>query len=155
MTSTTSNRNEASTGGGFSAAERAAMKDRTLEARNAARRARGEEKAAAEAADVAARIAELGEPDRSLAERLHALIVAAGPELAPRLWYGMPAYALDGRIVCHFQPREKFSTRYATLGFSDTARLDDGAMWPTSYALGTADDVDAEAITALIRRALR
>ena len=143
-----------SAAGAFSAAERDAMKARTAEARAAARRTNAAEKAAADAADVLRRIAGMSEPDRSLVERLHAVITAAGPSLAPRLWYGMPAYALDGRIVCHVQAREKFRTRYATLGFSDAAHLDDGRMWPTSFALATADDVDDEAVAALVVRAV-
>ncbi|SBT39030.1 DUF1801 domain-containing protein [Micromonospora auratinigra] len=102
-----------------------------------------------------AKIAELPGPDRFMAERLHAVVTAAAPALAPRLWYGMPAYALDGRIVCHFQPAAKFKTRYATFGFSDQAKLDEGRMWPAAFAL---TEVTAEVqarLAALVRQAVR
>jgi uncharacterized protein YdhG (YjbR/CyaY superfamily) len=117
---------------GFSAEEKAAMKERARELKAEARakkdRADGE-------SDVLAKIAEMTEPDRTMAERLHAIVKASAPGLSPKLWYGMPAYAKEGKVVCFFQAASKFSTRYATLGFSDAAKLDDGAMWPTSYAL--------------------
>jgi uncharacterized protein YdhG (YjbR/CyaY superfamily) len=104
---------------------------------------------------VLAQIAESAEPDRTLAARLHELICTIAPELSPRLWYGMPAYAKDGKVVCFFQGAQKFKTRFATLGFSDSALLDDGAMWPTSFALTTlTDDVESR-IVALVRKAVR
>jgi hypothetical protein len=138
---------------GFSAEERAAMKDRAQELKAAARR--GPRKAKVdEAGAVLAKIAEMQESDRALGERLHALIMASVPDLSPRLWYGMPAYAKDGKMICFFQSAQKFNTRYATLGFSDKANLDEGAMWPTYYAL-TELTADAEArITALVKRAV-
>ena len=101
-----------------------------------------------------AKIAEMSDADRAMAERLHALITAAAPELSPKTWYGMPAYAKGGKVVCFFQPAEKFKARYATLGFSDKAKLDDGAMWPTSYALTGLTEADEERIGELVRRAL-
>ena len=118
---------------GFTDDERAAMRERAKEVKGARRgpragRADGE-------SDVLAKIAEMPEPDRTLAERLHALIKVAAPELSPRTWYGMPAYAKDGDVVCFFQGAHKFKSRYATLGFSDKANIDDGAMWPTAFAL--------------------
>jgi uncharacterized protein YdhG (YjbR/CyaY superfamily) len=105
-------------------------------------------------AAVLAKIAEMGPADRALAERLHALIQRTAPQLQPRLWYGMPAYSLAGAVVCFFQPREKFKARYATLGFSDKAHLDDGAMWPTVYAIAEWTDGVADRITDLLRRAV-
>jgi uncharacterized protein YdhG (YjbR/CyaY superfamily) len=128
---------------GFTAEERAAMKERARELKSA-----GAE------SEVLAKIAELPEPDRSLAERIHALVKAAAPDLAPRTWYGMPAYAKDGKVVCFFQSALKFKTRYATLGFSDQANLDDGAMWPTSYALTKLTKADEKRITALVKQAV-
>ncbi|MBE2186011.1 MAG: DUF1801 domain-containing protein [Rhodothermales bacterium] len=113
---------------GFTADERAAMRERTRELKASAKREDGER-------DVLEKIAEMPDADREMAERLHALIANAAPGLAPRTWYGMPAYALDGKTVCFFQSAGKFKTRYATLGFSDEARLDDGDFWPTSFAL--------------------
>ena len=135
---------------GFTAEERAAMKDRAKELKPARRRGPA---AADGTAEVLAKIAEMQEPDRAMGERLHAVIMASVPGLTPRLWYGMPAYAKDGSLLCFFQTRQKFKTRYATLGFSDKANLDEGAIWPTSYAL-TELTADAEAtIAALVRRA--
>src|SRR5467141_2191370 len=113
---------------GFTDEEKAAMMDRVQEQKIAARKADGE-------SDLLAKIAEMPAPDRALGKRLHALIKASAPALSPTTWYGMPAYANGGKVVCHFQPAQKFKTRYATLGFSDTANLDDGAMWPVAYAL--------------------
>src|ERR1700761_7043935 len=112
----------------FWADERAAMKERARELKAAAGRAEGE-------SDLLAKIEEMSGPDRGLAERIHAIVTAAAPDLAPRTWYGMPAYAKDGAVVCFFQPAQKFKSRYATLGFSDVATLDEGAMWPVTYAL--------------------
>jgi uncharacterized protein YdhG (YjbR/CyaY superfamily) len=134
---------------GFADEERAAMKQRAQELKEAARRGtRAEEEQA-----VLAKIAELTEPDRAMAERLHAVIKASAPALSPKLWYGMPAYAKDDKVVCFFQSAQKFNTRYATLGFSDKANLDDGSMWPTSYALTELTDDDEARIGALVKKA--
>src|SRR6267378_1735033 len=119
---------------GFTDEERAAMKERAQELKAEARRGPRAKKADGES-DVLAKIAEMPEPDRAMGERLHAVIKASAPVLSPRLWYGMPAYAKDGKVVCFFQPAQKFNTRYATFGFSDAANLDEGAMWPTAFAL--------------------
>lgn len=130
------------------------MKEHAQERKKAARRASRADKAAEAVRDVLAKIAEMGDADRVTAERVHAVVMAAAPALAPRLWYGMPAYALDGKIVCHFQPTAKFKTRYATLGFSDQAGLDDGAMWPVAFALASVTpEVEAE-ISVLVKRAV-
>ncbi|MFD0319015.1 iron chaperone [Streptomyces flavalbus] len=129
------------------------MKERAQELKASARRTSRAEKAAQDEAAVLAKIAEMEAPDRALAERVHALVTASAPDLAPKLWYGMPAYARDGKIVCFFQSARKFKARYATLGFSDQAHLDDGALWATSYALAELTP-DAEArIAALVKRA--
>ncbi|MFI5983370.1 iron chaperone [Streptomyces sp. NPDC051555] len=141
---------------GFTAEERAAMKDHAREEKKAAAR-RGSsraEKAAAEERDVLAKIAEMTETDRVLAERIHAIVTTAAPDLAPKLWYGMPAYARDGKVVCHFQSADKFKSRYATLGFSDQAALDDGAVWATSYAVRELTAADEERIGALVKKAV-
>jgi uncharacterized protein YdhG (YjbR/CyaY superfamily) len=135
---------------GFTAEERAAMKERARELK-AASRSRAE-KVDGES-DLLAKIAEMSAPDRSMAERLHALIMASAPALAPKTWYGMPAYAKDGKVVCFFQSADKFKARYATLGFSDEANLDDGAMWPTSFALKQLTPTDEERIGALVKKA--
>jgi len=132
---------------GFSDEERAAMRERARETKRAATKADGER-------EVLAKIAEMEEPDRALAERLHAIVMDSAPELAPRTWYGMPAYAKDGKIVCFFQSAQKFKTRYATFGFSDKANLDEGAMWPAAYALKElTPDVEAR-IAALVKQAV-
>ena len=138
---------------GFTAEERAAMKEHAQELKVATRR--GSRAAAADGeSDLLEKIAEMQEPDRALAGRLHALIKASAPALSPRTWYGMPAYAKDGNVVCFFQPAQKFKTRYATLGFSDKANLDDGAMWPVTYALAELTaDVEAK-ITALVKKSV-
>ena len=137
--------------GKFTAEERAALKDRAQELKSAARPRAG--KADGES-DVLAKLAAMPAPDRVLGERLHALIRASAPDLAPRTWYGMPAYARDGNVVCFFQGASKFKTRYATLGFSDKANLDDGAMWPVTFAL-TELTADTEArIGALVKKAV-
>ena len=134
---------------GFTAEERAAMKERSRELK-----APGRGKKADGESDVLAKIAEMPEPDRVIAERIHAIIKDAAPDLVPRTWYGMPAYAKDGNVVCFFQPAVKFKARYAMLGFSDKANLDEGTMWPTYYAL-TEPSPDVEArITALIKTAV-
>jgi len=138
---------------GFTAEERAAMQERARELKAAGRRGARANKGDEESA-VLAKIVEMPEPDRSLGERLHALIKAHAPSLAPRLWYGMPAYAKDGKIVCFFQGAHKFKTRYATLGFSDAARLDDGGMWPTAYALKELTTAEEARIGALLRQAV-
>jgi uncharacterized protein YdhG (YjbR/CyaY superfamily) len=153
MTSTESSTGS-STDQGFTAEERAAMKEHARELRTAARRTSRADKAAQEARDVLAKIAGMSDPDRTLAERVHAVVTAAAPSLAPRLWYGMPAYALDGAIVCFFQSAEKFKARYATLGFDDRARLDDGPMWATSFALTEVTAEVEERIAALVARAV-
>ncbi|OIJ68438.1 iron chaperone [Streptomyces mangrovisoli] len=140
---------------GFTADERAAMKEHAQEQKKAAARSGGSkaQKEAAAEQDVLAKIAEMPEADRTLAERIHEIVRATAPGLAPKLWYGMPAYARDGKVVCHFQSAEKFKTRYATLGFSDQAALDDGAVWPTAYALKNLTAADEELIIALVKRA--
>ncbi|EYR63643.1 hypothetical protein N866_19100 [Actinotalea ferrariae CF5-4] len=136
---------------GFTAQERAAMKERAQEVK--ATRGKGGKGKDLEP-EVLAKIAEMSDGDRALAERVHAIIRATAPELAPRTWYGMPAYAKDGKVVCFFQAADKFSSRYATLGFSDEARHDDGAMWPTSYALAAVDDAVEARIAELVRTAI-
>ena len=138
---------------GFTDEERAAMKEHGQELKAAARRSPRAAKADGES-DVLAKIAEMAEPDRALAERLHAVITASAPALAPRTWYGMPAYAKDGKIVCFFQPAQKFKTRYATLGFNDTANLDDGALWPVAFALTELTAAEEARIGALVTRAV-
>ncbi|GAA5038965.1 uncharacterized protein YdhG (YjbR/CyaY superfamily) [Thermocatellispora tengchongensis] len=139
---------------GFTAEERAAMKEHAQERKKAARRGSQAEKAAEAERDVLAKIAEMREPDRIMAERVHAVIAATAPVLKPRLWYGMPAYALDGKVVCFFQSAEKFKARYATLGFSDLANLDEGAMWATGFALTEVTPEVEERIAALVKQAV-
>ena len=136
---------------GFTAAEKAAMRERAKELKAEARagraRAEGEK-------DLLEKVAEMPPADRRLAERVHAIVSKTAPALAPRTWYGMPAYALDGKVVCFFQGADKFKTRYATLGFNDVAKLDDGPMWPTAFALTKmTPDVEAQ-ISELVRRAV-
>ena len=138
---------------GFTAEERAAMKDHAQELKTAARRGPRAAKADGES-DVLAKIAEMAEPDRVMAERIHAIIMASAPDLSPRTWYGMPAYAKDGKVVCFFQPAQKFKARYSTLGFNDPANLDDGTMWPTSYALTELTAADEARIGALVQKAV-
>jgi uncharacterized protein YdhG (YjbR/CyaY superfamily) len=136
---------------GFTDAERAAMKERAKELKAEARA--NKNKAAGES-DLLAKIAEMPEPERALAQRLHEIVTANAPTLSPKTWYGMPAYAKDGKIVCFFQSAEKFGSRYATFGFNDTANLDDGAMWPTAFALKELT-ADTEArIGELVRKAV-
>jgi len=130
---------------GFTDEERVAMKARIQELRA--------EKADGESA-VLAKVAEMTEPDRSMGKRLHAIIKASAPALSPRLWYGMPAYAKDGKVVFFFQARQKFNTRYATLGFSDKANLDEGAMWPTAFALKGLTAAEEARIAALVKKAV-
>ena len=131
----------------FSAEERAAMKER-------ARELKASGKKADEEAAVLAKIAEMPEPDRTMAERLHAVIKASAPDLSPKTWYGMPAYAKDGKIVCFFQSAQKFKSRYATFGFNDTANLDEGTMWPTAFALTELTAADEKRIGALVKTAV-
>src|SRR5580700_7969473 len=138
---------------------RVAMKDRAEELKAAGRRGSRAGKANKTdqtdgESEVLAKLAEMDEPDRVLGERLHAIIKASAPSLSPKTWYGMPAYAQDGKIVCFFQPARKFNTRYATLGFSDKANLDDGTMWPTTYALTELTAADEARIGALLKQAL-
>jgi uncharacterized protein YdhG (YjbR/CyaY superfamily) len=135
---------------GFTDEERGAMKARAQELKSAALRGQAEDERSA----VLAKIAELPEPDRTMAERLHAVITASAPALSPKLWYGMPAYAKDGKVVCFFQSAQKFKTRYATLGFNDAANLDQGDMWPTAYALMELSAAAEETIGALVERAV-
>jgi len=136
---------------GFTDEEKAAMKERARELKAEART--NKDKAAGES-DLLAKIAEMQEPDRSMAERLHAIIKANAPDLSPKTWYGMPAYAKDGKVVCFFQSAQKFNARYATLGFNDTAHLDEGAMWPTSFALKELTATEEARITALVKKAV-
>jgi len=138
---------------GFTDEERAAMRERAQELKAAARRGSGASKADGES-DVLAKIAEMPEPDRAMAERLHALIRASAPALVPRTWYGMPAYAKADKVVCFFQSAQKFKARYATLGFSDHAKLDEGTMWPTAFALKELTAVEAARIAALVKKAV-
>jgi uncharacterized protein YdhG (YjbR/CyaY superfamily) len=138
---------------GFTDEERAAMQERVREVKAAARRGPGAAKADGER-DVLAKIAEMPEPDRVMAELLHALIKASAPVLSPKTWYGMPAYARDGKVVCFFQSAQKFNARYATFGFSDEANLDEGAMWPTAFALTKLTAADEARIGALVKKAV-
>src|SRR6476469_365461 len=138
---------------GFTDEERAAMKERARELKAAARRGPRAGKADGES-DVLAKIAEMPKPDRAKAERLHAIVKDSAPALSPRTWYGMPAYAKDGKVVCFFQSGQKFKTRYATFGFSDKANLDEGAMWPTSCALKELTAAEEARIIALVKRAV-
>lgn len=135
----------------FTDEEKAAMKERIKELKAEARASKNKEEA--ENA-VLEKIAEMPEPDRSMAQRIHAIIKATAPELTPKLWYGMPAYARDGKVVCFFQSAAKFNARYATLGFDDTANLDDGALWPTSFALKELTAVEEAKISALVKKAV-
>jgi uncharacterized protein YdhG (YjbR/CyaY superfamily) len=136
---------------GFTAEERAAMKERARELKAEARR--GKDRADGER-DVLAKIAEMPEPDRTMAERIHAIVAATAPALMPKTWYGMPAYAKDGKIVCFFQSADRFKSRYATFGFNDAASLDEGAMWPTSLALKELTAAAEAKIGALVKKAV-
>jgi uncharacterized protein YdhG (YjbR/CyaY superfamily) len=138
---------------GFTAEEKAAMQDRVQEMKVDGRRGSRADKADVES-EVLAKIAELPTTDRDMAKRLHAVIKASAPALSPKLWYGMPAYAKDGKIVCFFQSSHKFKTRYATLGFNDAAHLDEGTMWPTAYALTKLTAADEARIGALVKKAV-
>ena len=133
---------------GFTAEERAAMKERAQELKAEARKADGE-------SALLAKVAEMSEPDRAMAKRLHAIVKASAPNLSPKTWYGMPAYATkDGKVLCYFQSAEKFNSRYATFGFSDEANLDGGAMWPTSFALKDLTAAEETKIRALVKKAV-
>ena len=136
---------------GFTAEEKAAMKERARELKAEARR--GKNRADGER-DLLAKVAEMPEPDRGMAERLHAIVTAAAPDLEPKTWYGMPAYARDGKVVCFFQGASKFGARYATFGFNDTANLDEGSMWPTSFALKKLTRSGEAQIRALVKQAV-
>src|SRR5688572_8071889 len=136
---------------GFTDDERAAMRERAQELKA---EARANKKKAEGESDLLAKIAEMQGPDRAMAERLHEVVKASAPELSPKTWYGMPAYARDGKVVCFFQSAQKFNARYATLGFSDTANLDEGAMWPTSFALKELTATEEARIGALVKRAV-
>jgi uncharacterized protein YdhG (YjbR/CyaY superfamily) len=136
---------------GFTDEERAAMKDRVQELKAEGRAKKS--KADGES-DVLAKIAEMSEPDRTIAQRLHAIVKASAPALSPKTWYGMPAYARDGKVVCFFQSAGKFKTRYATLGFMHEANLDDGAMWPTAFALTELTAAEEARIGALVKKAV-
>jgi hypothetical protein len=138
----------------FTDEERAAMVDRAQEQKAAARRGPGADKAEGER-EVLAKIAEMPNPDRVMAERLHALVTATAPSLVPRTYYGMPAYAKDGKVICFFQAASKFKVRYATFGFQPDASLDDGAMWPIAYALKELTAADEARIGALMKKAVR
>jgi uncharacterized protein YdhG (YjbR/CyaY superfamily) len=138
---------------GFTAEERAAMKERAEELQAEERGGSGAAGVEGERA-VLAKIAGMPEPDRAMAERLHALIKASAPALVPRTWYGMPAYAKDGKVVCFFQSAHKFKARYATLGFNDAAKLDEGTMWPTAFALAELTADDEARIAALVKKAV-
>ena len=141
------------TSGRFTGEERAAMTEHAQELKTAARRGPRASKTDGES-DVLAKIAEMPEPDRVLGERLHAIIKADAPALSPRLWYGMPAYARDGKVVCFFQSAAKFKTRYATFGFSDRANLDEGALWPVAFALKELTAAEEARIGALVKKAV-
>ncbi|TMG02353.1 MAG: DUF1801 domain-containing protein [Chloroflexi bacterium] len=134
---------------GFTPEERAAMKERAQEMKAAARRGKADGES-----DVLAKIAEMPEPDRAMAERLHAIIKASAPALSPKTWYGMPAYAKDGKVVCFFQSAHKFNSRYATFGFSDEANLDEGRLWPVSFALKELTAAEEARIGALVKKAV-
>ena len=138
---------------GFTDDEKAAMKERAQELKAEARRSPRAKEADGES-DVRAKIAEMPKPDRAMAERLNAIVKASAPALSPRTWYGMPAYAKDGKVVCFFQSAQKFKTRYATFGFSDTANLDEGALWPVAFALKELTATEEERIGALVKKAV-
>ena len=148
---TTRSRTESSDGGGFTEDEKAAMRERAREMKAEAKRGAGGK--ADGLADLQAKIAELDGPERAIAERVHAIVMESAPDLEPKTWYGMPAWARKGKVVCFFQPGSKFKARYATLGFQDEARLDEGTMWPTSWALTDLTPADEELIAALVTRA--
>jgi uncharacterized protein YdhG (YjbR/CyaY superfamily) len=137
---------------GFTDEERGAMKERAQELKAAGRR--GSRGKADDESAVLAKIAEMAEPDRAMAERIHAVVKASAPALSPKTWYGMPGYAKDGKVLCFFQPAQKFNSRYATFGFNDTANLDDGTMWPTAFALTELTAADEARIGELVKKAV-
>jgi uncharacterized protein YdhG (YjbR/CyaY superfamily) len=149
--SSTKNTQTSSSSKGFSDDERAAMKERAKELKAEARR--GADREAGEKA-LLEKVAEMPKPDRDMAKRLHAIVMESAPGLMPKTWYGMPAYALDGKVLCYFQSADKFKARYATFGFSDEAKLDKGAMWPTSFALTKLTAADEKKIGALVKQAV-
>ena len=136
---------------GFTDEEKAAMKERAKELKAEARASK--DRAAGES-DLLAKIAELPNPDRAMAKKLHAIVTGSAPDLWPKTWYGMPAYAKDGKVVCYFTPASKFQSRYATFGFNDTAKLDDGNLWPTSFALKKLTAAEEKRIAALVKKAV-
>lgn len=138
---------------GFTEAEKAAMKERAKEVKKSSRRG-GRDKAAEDEKDVVAKLAEMPEPDRTLGERIHAIIKTNAPTLAPKTWYGMPAYAKDGKVLCFFQAADKFGSRYATFGFNDIAQLDDGTMWPASFAITEMTAENEARIAELVKKAV-
>jgi uncharacterized protein YdhG (YjbR/CyaY superfamily) len=138
---------------GFTDEERAAMRERSKELKAEARRKGRADKEDGES-DLLAKVAEMPGSDRAMAERIHAIVKASAPDLSPKTWYGMPAYARDGKVVCFFQSAEKFKARYATFGFNDAANLDDGAMWPTSFAIKELTDAAEATIAALVKKAV-
>src|SRR4051812_35479449 len=139
---------------GFTNEERAAMKERAQELKADARRRGAKKDKGAGESDVLAKIAEMQEPDRTMATRLHEIVKASAPDLAPKTWYGMPAYAKNGKVVCYFQAAQKFKTRYSTFGFSDEANLDEGALWPVAFALKELTAVEEARIVALVKQAV-
>jgi uncharacterized protein YdhG (YjbR/CyaY superfamily) len=147
MATTTKGTRNDKASSGFTAEERAAMRERARELKAEGQKADG-------ARDVLAKIAEMPAPDRAIAERLHAIVTASAPGLAPKTWYGMPAYAKDGKVVCFFKSADKFKSRYATFGFEEAANLDDGAMWPTSFALKELTAACEAKIRALVKKAV-
>ena len=150
-TTKTTKRTETSKEGGFTADEKAAMRERAREAKAEARR--GSDRAAGEK-DLLAKIAEMPDADRVMAEKFHAIVTATAPDLAPKTWYGMPAYARDGKLICFFQAAAKFKARYATFGFEENANLDDGDMWPTSFALRKLGPAEEARIVELVKKAV-
>ena len=150
-TTKTTKRTDTSTDGGFTADEKAAMRERAREAKAEARR--GSDRAAGEK-DLLAKIAEMPPADKVMAEKFHAIVTATAPGLTPKTWYGMPAYARDGKLICFFQAAAKFKARYATFGFEEHANLDDGNLWPTSFALKELGPAEEERIIALVKKAI-
>ena len=150
-TTKSAKRTETSKEGGFTADEKAAMRERAREAKAEARR--GSDRAAGEK-DLLAKIAEMPDPDRVMAEKFHAIVTATAPDLAPKTWYGMPAYARDGKLICFFQAAAKFKARYATFGFEENANLDVGDMWPTSFALRKLGPAEEARIVELVKKAV-
>ena len=150
-TETTTKRNETSTAGGFTAEEKAAMRERAKEAKAEAKRGADRE---AGLKDLLGKIAEMPDSDRVMAEKFHAIVTSIAPDLAPKTWYGMPAYARDGKLICFFQAADKFKARYATFGFDENANLDEGDLWPTSYALRKLGPAEEKVIVALVKKAI-